>query len=132
MIEAAIAILLQNDSIKGLVGGRYAIGQLLQGTTYPALVYQVIDCYPDDPVDYATGGKLRARVQFNPLARSLGGVKEIQSALLAELDYLHGATAGEIKIISSRLASLGPADRDTVTGVWTQPVDFSILFYRST
>ena len=131
MIESAIATILKRDGIKKIIGSRFALSQLPQGTTYPALVFQVIDSFPVDPVDYTLGGKMRSRVQFNTFAKSLTAVIDAYTELISEMDYLHCQKIDSLYIISSRLAYIGPVDRDTETGLWAQPVDFSILYYRS-
>lgn len=126
--EIIMANILSGTSIKDLVGTRVALGQLPDNTTYPAIVYQVVDAYPEPNVNYSGSQRARARIQINPIAATLAEVKAIHAAIRSELDFLHQETVLTKLIISCRFASLGPADKDTDAGLWTQPADYLLIW----
>ncbi|NLX13015.1 MAG: DUF3168 domain-containing protein [Phycisphaerales bacterium] len=128
--EILIGSLLGSTAIKALVSARVALGQLPDNTTYPAIVYQVVDAYPEPNVNFDGSQRARARIQINPIAATLAKVKAIHAAIRSELDFLHQETVLTKLIISCRFASLGPADRDTDAGLWTQPADYILQWYE--
>ena len=67
-----------------------------------------------------------ARIQVNPVATTLASVKAIHAAVDAALSALNNTTVGGKRIVHCVWALLGPADHDIETGLWTQPVDFSL------
>jgi hypothetical protein len=129
--ELVIAALLNVSGVNALVSTRKAANQLPQGTTYPALVYTVISATPEPNLDYAHDAQLvRARVQINPLAKSIAEVKAIHAAVRAALDFKHYVEASGKTVMSCRVANAGPLDKDNESGVWTQPVDYLLRYYE--
>lgn len=128
-IETIVAAWLADSTITALVGDRRALSQLPQNSTFPALVYQVIDMTPQPIVAYqTTAQRARARVQINPLAGTIAEVQAIHTALRALLDFKHHVVIAGKTIVTSRLELLGPTDKDNDAGVWTQPADYTITW----
>lgn len=129
--ELVIAALLNVSGVTALVGTRKAASQLPQGTGYPALVYTVISATPDPMLDYSHDSQMvRARVQINALARNVAELKTINAAVRAALDFKHYVTAADKTVVSCRVSTAGPLDKDNESGVWTQPVDFILRYYE--
>lgn len=129
--ELIIAQLLNAPSITALVGSRRALSQLPQGTTMPALVYQVITSTPRPVVAYQNGPQMaQARIQINPLATTIPALKSIHDALRGVLDFKHNQSVGGKTVVSCRFDSLGPMDKDNDAGVWTQPADYILMWYE--
>lgn len=130
--ELIIATMLNTPSIDALVGSRRALVQLPPNTPMPALVYTVIDSRPEPNVAYQFGDqRVQARVQINPLATTIGEVKAIHDAVRAVLDFQHQTIVIGQKIISCRLDLMGPVDKDSDEGVWTQSYDYLLRFVES-
>lgn len=128
-IETIVATWLADATITALVGDRRALSQLPQNSTFPALVYQVVDMTPQPIVAYqTTAQRARARVQLNPLAGTIAEVQAIHAALRALLDFKHNVVVAGKTIVTSRLELLGPTDKDNDAGVWTQPADYMITW----
>lgn len=119
--------LLADATVTGLVGTRIAVDHLPQGSTFPGIVLQVVDGVPQRalaPVGSVVA--VDARIQVNPVATTLASVKAIHAAVDAALGALNNTTVGGKRIVHCVWALLGPADHDIETGLWTQPVDFSL------
>lgn len=130
-VELIIAAMLNDASITALVGSRKALSQLPQNTTYPAIVYQVVDGRPEPHLNYSSEPQMaRARIQINPIAASIGQVKEIHSALRSVLDFKHNTIVAGKRVVSCRFSMLGSMDKDNEAGVWTQPVDYVLMWYE--
>lgn len=130
--EIVVATMLSASSITNLVGNRKALSQLPQNTTFPALVYQVINNTPDPMLDYANSPQLaRSRVQFNPLAATIGELKSIHSALRTVFDFQHNIVVGGVTVMSCRLDFMGVVEKDNDAGIWTQPADYLLTYYET-
>ena len=130
--ELLIATMLNTPSIVALVGTRRALVQLPPNTPLPALVYTVIDSKPTPTVAYQFGEqRALARIQINPLATTIGELKAIHEAVRTVLDFKHQTIIVGQKVISCRLDLMGPVDKDTDAGVWTQPYDYLLNFVES-
>lgn len=127
--EAIVAAMLNQLAVTSLVSTRRALSQLPENTTYPALVYQVIDAVPQPVVNFAAvGQRAQARVQINPLATTVASVKEIHAAVRSVMDFKHQVTFAGKTVVSCRLDMIGPADKDEATGIWTQPADYMLIW----
>ena len=130
--ELIIATMLNTPAVVALVGNRRALAQLPPNTPMPALVYTVIDSKPTPNVAYKLGEqRALARIQINPLATTIGEVKAIHEAVRTSLDFKHQTIVVDQKVISCRLDLMGPVDKDTDAGVWTQPYDYLLHFVES-
>ena len=130
--ELIIATMLNVPGVVDLVGSRRALAQLPPNTAMPALVYTVIDSRPAPNVAYQSGEqRALARVQINPLATTIAGVKAIHDAVRGVLDFQHQTIVVGQKVISCRLDLMGPVDKDNDAGVWTQPYDYLLHFVES-
>lgn len=126
--ELIVTAMLDDVSISSLVGGRIAVTQLPQNTTFPALVITVISTLPEPSVDYRHEPRARSRVQINPIAATPAAVQAIHEAVRALLDFQHHVTAAGKTVVSSRLEMMGQLDKDNEAGVWTQPADYIVLW----
>lgn len=130
--ESIIAAWLNDASITALVGTRKALVQLPANSTFPALVYNVVDSIPQPTVAANLQPELaQARIQFNPLATTVGGVIAIKDALRALLDFKHQVTIGGKLVVSMRLIDVGPMEKDIDSGLFTQRVDYRLWWYET-
>lgn len=130
--ELIVATMLNTPAVVALVGTRRALVQLPPNTPMPALVYTVIDSKPTPNVAYQLGEqRALARIQINPLAATIGEVKAIHDAVRSVLDFKHQTIVVGQKVISCRLDLMGPVDKDSDAGVWTQPYDYLLNFVES-
>lgn len=128
--ELIIAAMLNQAGITALVGSRRALGQLPQNSLFPAIVYQVIDGQPQPSLNYPVDDLAMARIQINPLAVTLGEVKNIHAAVRTSIDFTHHQIFAGKKVMSCRFDSLGPIDRDEEMGIWTQSADYMLRWYE--
>lgn len=129
--ELIVAALLNVAGVNALVGNRKALGQLPQNTAYPAVVYQVVSGVPQPILSFSGQPQMaQARIQINPLATTIGEIKAIHAAIRAAMDFkLQQIVAGK-RVVSCRLDSIGPADRDNDAGIWTQSADYLLMYYE--
>ena len=129
--QAVVAAWLKDASITGLVGTRKALGQPPDGTTYPALVYQIVTASPKPWVDYNNKPQpAMFRVQITPIATTIGVVEQIGQAVRNLMHMKNGVVVGDFRIMSSKLDSVGPVDRDNEAGVWVQSFDYLIWYFE--
>lgn len=130
--ELLIGTWLNDSSITALIGNRKALGRLKQGTTYPALVYQIVRGNPQPKVDYSSKPQLaKFRVQFNPMAQKIEDLQAIAAALRALMDFKHQVLIGSKRVMSSRLESVGPIEPDDYdASIYTQPIDYIVWYYE--
>jgi hypothetical protein len=129
--ELIIAAMLNTGGITALVSTRKAMSQLPQNTIFPALVYTVIDAVPLPHINYATERQMaRARVQINPLAKTMAEVKSIHDQVRLAMDFKLQQTFAGKTVISSRLDLFGTPEKDLDTGTWTQSADYLVSYYE--
>jgi hypothetical protein len=128
--ELIVAALLNQTAITALVGNRRALARLPQNSTYPGLVYQVVDAEPRPSVNYAVDNMAFARIQINPIAVTLPEVKNIHAVVRTAIDFKHHQTFAGKLVVSCRFETLGPVDRDDDAGIWTQPADYILRWYE--
>lgn len=128
--EIIIAGMLSDPAVTALVGQRRALGMLPQNTAFPALVYQLIDSVPTPSIELGAKRLARARVQINPLAKTIGEVKAIHAALRAALDHKHQIIVAGKTVVSCKLESFSPVDNDFESGTWTQSADYLLVYYE--
>ena len=130
--ELIVEAMLSASNIVAIVGSRRALSQLPQNTAMPAIVYSIIDVIPMPNVGYQNGPqRAQARVQINPLASGIAGVKAIHDAVRQAMDFKHQITVAGQTVISCRLESMGMAERDNEAGIWTQPYDYILQFIEN-
>jgi hypothetical protein len=129
--EIIVAALLADTSILSLIGTRSALSQLPQNTAVPAIVYDIVSSTPTPIVAYASSAQLAtARIQFNVLAKDIPKVKEIHSALRTLLDFRHNSIVAGKRVMSCRLETLWPMEKDNEAGFWIQPADYMLRWYE--
>ncbi len=123
--------MLNTQGISALVGTRRAMTQLPQNTAFPALVYTVIDDIPLPNLRFnVVPQRAQARVQINPLAKTIAEVKAIHEQVRLAMDFkLQQIFAGKT-VISSRLDIFGTPEKDLDTGIWTQSADYLMSYYE--
>lgn len=129
--ELIVAAMLNTQGISALVGTRRAMTQLPQNTAFPALVYTVIDDIPLPNLRFnVVPQRAQARVQINPLAKTIAEVKAIHEQVRLAMDFkLQQIFAGKT-VISSRLDIFGTPEKDLDTGIWTQSADYLMSYYE--
>jgi hypothetical protein len=128
--ELIIAAMLNQSTITALVGNRRALSRLPQNSTYPGLVYQIIDAEPRPSLNYSVDDMAFARIQINPLAVTLPEVKNIHAVVRTAIDFKHHQVFAGKTVVSCRFENLGPVDRDDDAGIWTQPADYILMWYE--
>lgn len=129
--ELIIAAMLNTAGITALVSTRKAMSQLPQNTAFPALVYTVIDSVPLPHLHYSVERQMaRARVQINPIAKTMAEVKSIHDQVRLAMDFKLQQTFAGKTVVSSRLDLFGPPEKDLDTGTWTQPADYLVSYYE--
>ena len=129
--ELIVASMLNNAGVIALVGDRRAMGQLPQNSAFPAIVFTIVDATPMPHLNFSIERQMaRARIQINPIAKTIGEVKSILVAVRSAMDFkLQQVFAGKT-VISSRVELLGPIEKDDEIGVFTQSVDYMLMYYE--
>ena len=129
--ELIVAAMLSTQGISALVGTRRAMTQLPQNTAFPALVYTVIDDIPLPNLRFnVVPQRAQARVQINPLAKTIAEVKAIHEPVRLAMDFKLQQTFAGKTVISSRLDIFGTPEKDLDTGIWTQSADYLMSYYE--
>ena len=129
--ELIVAAMLNTQGISALVGTRRAMTQLPQNTAFPALVYTVIDDIPLPNLRFnVVPQRAQARVQINPLAKTIAEVKAIHEQVRLAMDFKLQQTFAGKTVISSRLDIFGTPEKDLNTGIWTQSADYLMSYYE--
>lgn len=129
--ELIVAAMLSTQGISALVGTRRAMTQLPQNTAFPALVYTVIDDIPLPNLRFnVVPQRAQARVQINPLAKTIAEVKAIHEQVRLAMDFKLQQTFAGKTVISSRLDIFGTPEKDLDTGIWTQSADYLMSYYE--
>lgn len=129
--ELIVAAMLNTTGINALVGNRKAMGQLPQNTTFPAIVYTIVDASPQPHLNYSSERQMaRARIQVNVIAKSIAEIKAIFDAVRAAMDFKHQQVFASKTVISCRLELLSPVEKDNDIGVFMQPVDYILMWYE--
>jgi hypothetical protein len=129
--ELIIAAMLNTQGISALVGTRRAMTQLPQNTAFPALVYTIIDDIPLPNLRFnVVPQRAQARVQINPLAKTIAEVKAIHEQVRLAMDFKLQQTFAGKTVISSRLDIFGTPEKDLDTGIWTQSADYLMSYYE--
>lgn len=130
--ELIIANWLTDASITALVGTRKALIQLPANSTFPALVYNIVDAIPQPFVAANRERELaQARIQFNPLAKTMAEIIAIKDALRALLDFKHQVTIAGKLVVSMRVIDVGPMEKDNDSGLFTQRIDYRLWWYET-
>lgn len=121
------ALLRAHLPLLAVVGERIALEEQKQGTPAPSVVYQVVS---DVATQYL--GELptqwTARVQVNPLAKTMDEVIAIRELVADALQGNTQRTVGSNRVLVCRREFRGPALKDEFTGLWTRSEDFSLTY----
>ena len=127
--ELIIKNLITVAGVTALVGDRIACELLPQNSSYPALVYSVISDVPQYTLNVKGDAQYsRARIQINPIAKTIAEVKAVHAAILAAINWTINQDTIENRILSCWRDSTGALSRDDDLGLWTQPADFMLLY----
>lgn len=126
MLEDIIDSLLRETALTSVVGQKIALYQLPQGSDYPAVVYSIIS-NPGIQHLCVSPTTARARIQINPLAKTMGQVNDLHVICRSLLESDSAKIEGGIRMISCRFDSFGPATKDEFTGMWTKPADYILI-----
>jgi hypothetical protein len=74
--------------------------------------------------------RAQARVQINPLAKTIAEVKAIHEQVRLAMDFKLQQTFAGKTVISSRLDIFGTPEKDLDTGIWTQSADYLMSYYE--
>jgi len=127
--EQIVSELLNVQPVIDLVGDKRALARLPHNAQMPALVYNIVNDVPHPMVDYEGNTFYKSRVQINPIAHSIGEVKQIQAAIMQAMNYKQNVQVGDAFVVWCRLDLTGSMDKDDETNVWTQPVDYILQYY---
>ncbi len=114
-------------AITDLVSDRIYADSLPDGTTKPAIVYQLISTVPIDSNLNSDGGKFTARIQFTLISDTKLETITLSDAIKTALQRFQGA-ADDITILDSRLENLFDQAYDLETGQTARICDFLIYW----
>lgn len=112
-------------AVTDIVSSRIFADSLPDGTTKPAIVYQLISTVPMDSNIGSDGGKLKSRVQFTLIADTKLVSISLSEAMKTALTRFQGA-ADDITIIDSRLENVFDQAHDIETGQTARIIDYVI------
>lgn len=130
--EAVIrALLVADAAVTALIGSGAAAraypNELPEDAGLPALVHSPVSTV-DDPTIDADGPKhVRSRVEVVVLASDLAVHQQLVRAVTAACRYQRGTIAG-VSVVAIYRSRVGERLRDEETGVYGQPVDFSVTY----
>ena len=127
--ELVVSNLLNVPAVTDIVGDKRALARLAHNTHLPALVYNVVSDVPNVMVDYSNPTLYKARVQINPLAKTVAEVKSIQDAIAQAMNFKQNVKVGEALVVWCRLDLTNQMDKNDETAVWTQAVDYLLDYY---
>lgn len=128
-IEAITAKLLDQPSIKAIVGTRISLGQRPANGSYPALVYQTVDSEPILRMGPPDQRELRkSRVQITVLAVDAPAAVNLRETVQSALRYMRGDMAGHLVLDVIEGPATG-TDKDNDAGVWFTTADFHVTWY---
>lgn len=138
--EEIIAAVLKDPRIEQATCGRIALVQLPQDSGYPAIAYVAIS---DNPLPRmcAPGVAYKARIQINPLAATVRAMLDLHTLVRQVLEsytakdlaqntenWADNYFAGHSKLLACVYEGAGPTSKDDLTGVWTKPFDYMLLY----
>lgn len=115
--------------LSGVAGGRVYPVIRPQAGTVPAVVTTLISIVADGVLDQTAGPNLyRARVQADCYDTTYSGLKALVDAVRAAVHLKSGYYAGYL-VVSSVMDVVAGDDVDLDTGIYSQAVDFLIIYY---
>ena len=128
-IEAGIVARLNAVSgVTNLVSDRIYADLLPDGTTHPAIVYQLISTTPVDSNLNADGGIFRSRIQLTLIADTKSATIGLSEAVKAALIRFQGASS-DVTFIDTRLEDISDQAYDLETTQTARIADF-IIYWR--
>lgn len=124
------ALMTGASSVTAIVGTRIYPVVLPEGKDLPALVLEHVSTYRPPVIDAYAGTHLTAtRMQCNCLAVSHTVCRNLANAVRNAAQFQRGAIAG-VTVHSVLHAGEGPATFDAETGVFHQPIDFTVIYQQ--
>jgi len=126
-----VAELLDHVTLSDIVGDRIALSQLPQGEDYPYVAYHLISMTPKPVVSFATAPQMAEfRVQISPWSETVEELIQIHNVIRNLLDFKYNVVVAGSLVVSIRMALSGPVSKDNAAGLWTQPVDYIVMYYE--
>ena len=113
-------------AVTTLTGNRIYADRLPDGTTQPAVVYQIISTTPYTSLNADTG-KLDSLVQFNLFTDSKADSIALTSAMQTALQRFQGA-ADDMNLIDVKLINIFDLDFDIETSETVRVVEFKFIY----
>jgi hypothetical protein len=127
-IEAGIVARLNAVAgVTNLVSDRIYADLLPDGTTHPAIVYQLISTTPIDSNISTDGGMFRSRVQLTLIVDTKSATIGLSEAIKAALIRFKGASS-DVTFIDTRLEDISDQAYDLETGQTARIMDFIIYW----
>lgn len=129
--EKVIYTLLAADApLAGLVSTRIYQDARPEEDALPAAIVALVSDVVTGRISDTPGNQLYvARVEVIGIAQGSAAAKQIADAAMAALNYSSGVVAG-VTVVSIIATGRGPGIYDGLTGLYTQPADFLITYYR--
>jgi len=97
--EGIVSILRADATVAGLLGTRIYPWMRPQGTTFPAIVYELDGTDPEQDLD-GYGGMTRAELSISCIDEQYGGAKTLAAAVLGALNGYTGTPTDGVAINS--------------------------------
>lgn len=126
--KIVVALLTADSAVTALVSTRIHPSGVAQAESMPAVVVEVISDVPQPPINASAGlSTYTARVQVSCCALTYTESRQLGAAARAALHAKYGVVAG-VQLVSALLALRGPDMYDHETGIYINPLDFSITY----
>ena len=117
-------------ALTAVVGTRIYPGELPQYTTLPALGISHISTVEIPRIDASAPFALvQSRIEVTAIARDYVTLKDLVKKVRAAANYQRGTIAG-FAVTSITRESIGPDMRDSDLGLFTQNVDFMVVWHE--
>lgn len=129
--EKVIYTLLDTDAgVAALVGDRIYQDARPEDDPLPAVVIALVDDFQTGRISDTPGDQLwQARIEAVCIAPGSAAAKTLADAAMAACNYASGSIGG-VTVASVLALGRGPSIYDPLTGLYTQPAEFQILYYR--
>lgn len=125
--SGVVARLNAVTAVTDLVSNRIYADTLPDGTTHPAIVYQLVSELPFDSVLGSDGGKFQSRVQFTLIADTKAVTAQLSDAVKTAMQRFQGAIS-DITILDSRIENIFDQAYDLDTQQTARITDYLIYW----
>ncbi len=121
-------LLVGASAVTAVAGTRIYPGELPQGATLPALGVSHLSSAELDTISKAAGYSLmESRIEVTVLAYDYASLKSLLRLVRQACNYQAGVIAGYL-VTSIRRELVGPDMRDSDLGIYTQTIDFTVIW----